>query len=260
MMSRRLLIERLKQLALRSSPKLQGELKRYYFSRRINRGAFISDELEFAHLHHWLQRGDWALDVGANVGHFTLRMADIVGPQGRVIAIEPVLPTFSLLAANIVHSKLNNVTLLNVAASERGFLAGMVVPGESQGSANYYRSHLTKSVAAPFRALAVPLDFLPLDGKLALIKVDVEGHELEALNGMTQILAKNRPLLIVEGRAGSVTKLVGALGYLAFASPGSPNQIFSRTDDSRTVRLSSLGYEPVRRKFCSKTAKKTAEL
>lgn len=44
--------------------------------------------------------GDWALDIGANVGHYTKRMSDLAGPEGRVIAFEPVPDTFAVLCAN----------------------------------------------------------------------------------------------------------------------------------------------------------------
>ena len=41
---------------------------------------------------------DWIVDVGANVGHYTKRLSELVGPKGRVIAFEPILETFSILS------------------------------------------------------------------------------------------------------------------------------------------------------------------
>ena len=90
----------LKRFAAMLPNSWQHELRRRHFQRQIRLGRFHTDEKEYALLDTLLGEGDWALDIGANVGHYTMRMAELVGPSGRVIALEPVPDTFSLLAAN----------------------------------------------------------------------------------------------------------------------------------------------------------------
>src|SRR5512144_2877298 len=109
----------LKRLAAFLPARCQHQLRRVYFSWEIKRRRFMTDEKEFALLDSFLRPGDWALDIGANVGHYTLRMAELVGREGRVVAVEPVPDTFALLAANARLFRYENVTLLNIAASDR---------------------------------------------------------------------------------------------------------------------------------------------
>jgi precorrin-6B methylase 2 len=116
-----------KRTAARLPHTLQQALKRYYFRREIRRGTFQTDEPEWALSTRWLSPGDWAIDVGANIGHYTKRFSDLVGPAGRVIAFEPVPATFELLASNAAHFGMANVTLLNLAASDATSVIGMRV-------------------------------------------------------------------------------------------------------------------------------------
>src|SRR5262245_13483499 len=118
----------LKTIAARLPKHWQQELKRVYFRRQVRRRRFGTWEPEYALLPRFVARGDWVLDVGANVGHYTLRAAELVGTEGRVIALEPVPDTFALLAANAAARSLQNVTLINAAASASGHVAGMNIP------------------------------------------------------------------------------------------------------------------------------------
>jgi len=68
----------LKGLAARMPPTWQLELKRRRYRRQIAQGAFFSGEPEDALLDSLLGEGDWAIDVGANIGHYTKRMSDLV--------------------------------------------------------------------------------------------------------------------------------------------------------------------------------------
>lgn len=91
----------LKQLAARLPHQWQTELKRIHFGRQINKGGFETDEPEYKLLHNFTHPGDWVIDIGANVVHYTKRFSGLVGIQGRVIAFEPMPTTFSLLSANV---------------------------------------------------------------------------------------------------------------------------------------------------------------
>jgi hypothetical protein len=62
-------------------------LKRAHYARQIRHRQFYSDEPELRLALELLQPGDWVIDVGANVGHYTLPLARRVGPAGRVVAL-----------------------------------------------------------------------------------------------------------------------------------------------------------------------------
>jgi FkbM family methyltransferase len=192
---------------------------------QIRRGTFRSDEPEFDRLARWVATGDWVLDVGANLGHYTARLATLVGPGGRVLAFEPVPDTFECLTANVRRLGLHNVTLFNAAVCEHQGLVSMVVPTLASGWPNPYEAHIEASPAAiPVLGLAV--DSLAIPRPVTLVKIDVEGHEWGALRGMRGLLERDRPTLIVETFSAEVDAWIEALGYRGERMPGSPNRVY----------------------------------
>jgi FkbM family methyltransferase len=225
----------LKRITSRLPRRYQQELKRIRFGYQIRKGTFKTDEQEFGMLESWVGKGDWVLDIGANVGHYTSRLSEIVGETGRVLAFEPVPETFELLAANVARLPLRNVTLLNIAASESTNVLGMNVPKFDSGLENYYSAQLTHETAE-FRVLCAPIDslgFLPCPPsdtsarRIRLAKIDVEGHELSVVKGMQRLLGRDHLILIVEGDSPEVASYLAAFGYSARKIEGSPNTIFS---------------------------------
>ena len=212
----------LKRLAALLPVSWQHELRRLFFRRQIRGRRFMSDEREFALLDSILQPGDWAIDIGANVGHYTMRMAELVGGSGRVIALEPAPDTFALLAANARFFAHANVSLLNVAASDRTTSVGIEVPRFSNGLANYYQARLTAD-PVDLQVLAFPVDALALPVTVKLVKIDVEGHELPVLLGMRGLLERDHPVLIVETWAPDTVSLLKDLGYVTERLPESSN-------------------------------------
>src|SRR6185369_17017955 len=128
----------LKTFAARIPISWQLEIRRHLYRRQIRRGVFVTDEPEYALLSSFLSEGDWAIDIGANIGHYTKGISDLVGARGRVIAFEPVADTFALLAANARNYRYQNVTLLNAAASDKTGITGISVPRLTNGLNNYY--------------------------------------------------------------------------------------------------------------------------
>jgi FkbM family methyltransferase len=216
----------LKRAASHLSPRFQQELKRLHFGRQIRKGAFQTDEAEYTKLSQWVRPGDWVLDVGANVGHYSSRLSELVGPTGRVFAFEPVPQTFEILAANMACCPIRNTTLLNVAASDAMGTVGMNIPHFDTGLQNYYMASVTTESAA-LSVIAVPIDSLRFPSRITLIKIDVEGHELSALKGMENLLKRDHPVLIVEGQAELVRDYLRSLGYAFQETPGSPNRVFT---------------------------------
>jgi FkbM family methyltransferase len=221
----------LKRLAARLPAGAQHELRRLFFRTQIRRRSFCTDEREYALLDGFLRPGDWALDIGANVGHYTVRMAELVGPAGRVIAVEPIPETFALLAENLRHSGHANVSLLNCAASERTATVGMEIPRWSDGRENYYQAHVVAGTAG-LTILALSIDSLALPA-VHLVKIDAEGHELPVLQGMRRLVERDRPVLIVETSGGETTRLLESWAYRVERLPGSSNVLCLHAGASR---------------------------
>jgi len=219
------MLSKFRQAALARLPAgLQFEVRRARFSRQIQRGSFTPDDpLDILEIARALREGDWAIDIGANVGKYALHMAHCVGPRGRVLAFEPVGESFALLAANVRAAGISNVSLFNVALSASADILAMTVPSfERSRLANYYQAHIAAD--GEMRVLCLPLDAIPIPATVRLVKIDAEGHDLQVLMGMEALLRRDRPLLIVEGsRRGAIASWLGERGYEIRKTAGSPN-------------------------------------
>jgi FkbM family methyltransferase len=194
---------------------------------QIGKNSFKTTELEYQLLANWIRTGDWVLDIGANVGHYSLRLSELCGDSGRVLAFEPVPLTFDLLASNVSKARYQNVTIFNVAVSNQTEIIRMNVPQdglEVKSRLNYYRSHVTS--LGDLNILSISIDSLNICHTVRLVKIDVEGHEIYVLQGMQQLLKRDFPILIVEGNSSQVDSYLASIGYSSKRLQGSVNQIF----------------------------------
>ena len=146
-----------------------------------------------------LKPGHTFIDVGANIGYYTLLAAGRVGPKGKVHAVECSQDTFAILSENVRRNSLKNVTLHAVAAAkERGELKlNVSAIGLSWFNLheNWPKAEGSGTVAT---VPAIPLDEL-ISSPVDVVKIDAEGADLEVLQGMTRILSENpRISLVVE--------------------------------------------------------------
>lgn len=216
----------LKKITARLPTHLQSELKRIHFRRQISKGIFVTDEPEYKILDTLIRPGDWAIDIGANVGHYTKRLSELVGAQGRVIAFEPIPTTFALLSANVELFAHPNISLLNAAVSDKLDIVGMSLPSFSTGLTNYYQAHISHSTDSSLSVLTLSLDSLGISQRISLVKIDAEGHEAFVLAGMQKLLELHHPVLIVETGSEEIVDNLRRLGYVAEKFTDSPNILF----------------------------------
>jgi FkbM family methyltransferase len=156
-----------------------------------------------------LGEGSVFVDVGANVGYYTLLASKLVGSRGLVYAVEPIPSTAAMLRANVKLNGCPNVIVVEKAAwSSRGRLS-LRVPGALYGLVSMFREG--KEVVVE----AVPLDEV-LNGadRIDVVKIDVEGAELEALLGSWEVLKRARALALELSRnAGAVLELLRGAGF-----------------------------------------------
>jgi FkbM family methyltransferase len=144
-----------------------------------------------------LARGDRVIDVGANVGYFTLLAAKCVGNSGSVVAFEPIPELRRRLEENLQLNQLHNCEVRAEAvcneAGTRDFFQG---PPDHVGISSLRN---LEGHASVHRVRTVCLDdVIPADTKVALIKIDIEGAECHAIEGMMSRLERHHPDLIVE--------------------------------------------------------------
>lgn len=143
-----------------------------------------------------LRIGDVCIDVGANIGYFSMMMAKAVGSTGRVIAFEPVPDTFDVLKMNasLAAGQGLNIDARRAAiSSQEGELA---IDRREHSTLNQVRALSGdvpdgENVVSCFTLTQV-LEDLGLTGRLGLLKVDVEGHELSVLQGGLPVLMAGR--------------------------------------------------------------------
>ena len=150
-----------------------------------------------------LSPGDHFVDAGANIGYFTLLASRCVGPDGRVDAIEPQPDNHARLAANVVNNgSPAQVRRHALALADRTGQTSIHAYPESDVQHNHGCASMFPEPAFATRATTVPtvrLDELLADTDPTLIKLDVEGAELLAIEGMAQLLhARRPPTLVVE--------------------------------------------------------------
>lgn len=147
-----------------------------------------------------LPAGGVLYDVGANLGFFSLLGARLAGPEGQVYAFEPVPET---AAAVRDHAQLNGLATVQVISQAAAAAAGrgqlQLVDDRSWSKLEAYGEHPATERVIPVELVAI--DDLVSSGRLpppTLVKIDVEGGELEVLRGMTATLAQHRPAVICE--------------------------------------------------------------
>jgi FkbM family methyltransferase len=165
----------------------------------------------------FLRSGDCVWDIGANIGYTALLYARAVGPSGCVVAVEPSRRAFPLLVRSVAE----------VAHIVHPFQAAI---SDFSGEIDFADAEMLDTSGVVENKLGgyrVPCDTLdsllerPPRRAPDFIKIDVEGHELQALRGATRVIGEHRPIVEFEAltdkaRADTVAQL-GALGAGAYA-------------------------------------------
>jgi len=158
--------------------------------------------------------GMTVIDVGANLGYYSLLASGLVGPTGRVIALEPNSENCRLLLSSMRLNNVSNVQLLPVAADAAAGWAYYSTHVGSNGGlreAGDLLSHPGTVVPA------FPLDDL-VEGPVAFLKMDVEGAEGRVVRGATRIIERDRPIVTTELKEEMLRRVSGSsvadyLGY-----------------------------------------------
>ena len=175
-----------------------------------------------------VKAGDVFYDVGANVGFLTVLAARLVGPGGAVHAFEPVARNVETIRRNVRLNGWSNVRVHPVAVSaasgEQELLVTDYCGGASLSSAGVTVPGVVKKIVVP----TVSIDDFVRQGKAAppsVVKVDVEGAEVDVLRGMEHTLRAHRPVLLYEvddadeavmrRRWAELDNFVAAAGYRA---------------------------------------------
>lgn len=158
-----------------------------------------------------LKDGDVAVDIGANIGWFTLLMARWVG-SGRVIAFEPEPSFYARLLNHIYLNAVDNVELYPFAVSNKVEDAWCIKnAGPYFSSAHTVPSQPTKPCEAT-KVQCVSLDGW-WEGRIDLIKIDVDGYERKVLRGAEETICIHKPAIAIEVADQETAAILEGWGY-----------------------------------------------
>lgn len=222
------------------------------------RGAWFYGRLLDVHvqlaMRALLRPGDFFVDAGANIGMLTMLAARLVGPAGRVVAVEPNPVVFDELRWHVTENVLDMVQLHCVALSDHNGSMRLTLPPTGNTGAATLGRLPSRHGGREGGHYEVPVrrgdELLAGIGAPSLIKLDVEGHETAALRGLARTLESARPAIVAEvnnemlpANGTSVEELFGLLqesGYEAFGLT---------IDWRRWARRWDLGLLPVTRSW-----------
>ena len=225
------LVLQAKQIAAAVLPGFtQVALKRLYYLWVLRHGQ---EEAEGVRR---LLRGGVALDVGANIGGYARLLA---GLADEVIAMEPVAETFGHLRFNMRSLGLRNVRLLEAAASDRDGPVLIEVPRYRRGPEAMTDARVVERPTAlrHFSVTAMRIDSLNLS-RLDFMKMDVEGHELQAVRGGLETITRFRPAMVIESvfaQGDWLYPILEPLGYRGFVWHAGAFRLTSPSERSQNV-------------------------
>lgn len=153
------------------------------------------DEFETQIVKQLIKIGDVTVDVGANLGYYTLIFSRLVGKDGKVYAFEPEPDNFVLLKKNVDINGCRNVVLIQKAASNMTDKIKMYLANNPTIHTIFDTNEHRRSI--DIKAIRLDDYFADYDGVLNFIKIDVEGSESFVIEGMQSILQKTKDLIMM---------------------------------------------------------------
>jgi FkbM family methyltransferase len=154
------------------------------------------EEAETRLFSSFVKEGMTVVDIGANIGYYTLLAARLVGEKGKVFAFEPSPDNFALLKRNVEANGYKNIVLVPKAVSDRKATARLRIDRASSGGHSLSAFRDTKDF--------VDVETISLDRYFAngvehidVLKIDAEGAEMAILNGMPRLLERNTDLTLL---------------------------------------------------------------
>jgi len=153
-----------------------------------------------------IKKGNTVLDVGANIGYFTLLSARLVGENGKVFSFEPEPKNFTYLKKNIEINNYHWVSTFQKAVSDQNGVAKLFICdydtghhtiNRQDGIRAYSRGRIAKERSIDIETVTLDNFLREKTNRINAIKMDVEGAEMLALSGMDRILKDNKDIKMI---------------------------------------------------------------
>ena len=158
------------------------------------------DPMGIRFIKNQLYEGEVFIDIGANVGAYSLVASRLVGRSGKVIAFEPVGTIFQRLTENISLNRLTNIIAEKRAVLDNnGMIDIYLSDRQNMGMSSIFHFNSESGKSEKVEAVSMD-DYIEKRGisRISLIKIDIEGSEMLALKGMQRILERFHPKILIE--------------------------------------------------------------
>lgn len=215
-----------------------------------NKGRYEKDWTEWMRLH--IAPGMRAVDVGANVGYYTVLLASLVGPSGRVIACEPDPVNARLLRRSIAENQFRHVQVVEAAVTDADGRATLYLDTAWHGVHSLARENTVNPGDGRVDVRTVALDTLMTDvaADIDFVKIDAQGAEASILRGARRLLGQMHARVLMEvwpfgihGLGGTVPAVVNPFlehGFSGWTMAPS-RTLVPVSPESITERAAALG-------------------
>jgi FkbM family methyltransferase len=193
-----------------------------------------------------LKPGMTVLDIGANIGYYAMMERDLVGPEGRIIAVEPASANIAMLKRNVALNGHENIDFFHMAISDRDGSQELLISPFSNLHSFHVRTDAKRQTGETEEVETRTVPSLMAEfGQPDLLRMDVEGHEVEVFNGMIEAIERGElaPMIVFETHRRHYTPehdMVAPLRRL-FAC-GYKVRYAASSSESGTARVEGLGY------------------
>ena len=154
------------------------------------------DKFEVECLKQIIKKGDIVVDLGANIGYYTLILAQLVGKSGHVYSFEPEPSNFEILSKNVKENKHEHVTLVQKAISDKNSKIKLYVSKRNLASHRIFDAE-DKRESIEVDVTTLDEYFKKFKKPIKFIKMDVEGAEGAAISGASKIIQDSKNLVIM---------------------------------------------------------------
>ena len=172
------------------------------FIYRAYKYRYVEDKAELDYITRSINKGDTVLDIGSHKGGYLYWLRKSVGKEGFVFAFEPQITLFTYLQNFISIYDFKNIDLKHAGVSSKKGLLNLFIPnaiGLTSPEATFeQKSPNEEGYYTEVQVLQIDEFLNDRKSKVSLIKIDVEGHELEVFKGAIDLLKTDRPKLIFE--------------------------------------------------------------
>jgi len=160
---------------------------------------------------HLVKKDMTVIDIGGNVGYFSLLASKLVGMHGKVYVFEPDPINFMYLRKNIEINKIKNIILVNKCVSNEEGILTLYLHPKFHSCHSIFKSTSKSIDHVNVESITLNKMFENDDFKISFIKMDIEGAELKALKGMDEMLKKNRVKYLLTECNLRILKCVGKM-------------------------------------------------